>query len=112
MPDIIITLPRSIPWGIIQKEFKAVENGLPDVINFKVPSFPDIKPGERCFVLYDGFVRGYHLVHRLWEGQFQCDITGLPYKGKFIQRTGRFHRIDPIPMRGFQGFRYSEIEVK
>ena len=26
--------------------------------------------------------------------------------GKFIQRSGEFFKIEPIPMKGFQGFRY------
>lgn len=27
-------------------------------------------------------------------------------KGKFIERSGPFHNIVPIYMKGFQGFRY------
>ena len=37
---------------------------------------------------------------------FDCTTTGEHWEGKFIQRTGGFHKIDPIPMKGFQGFRY------
>jgi hypothetical protein len=40
----------------------------------------------------------------LKEYNFKCSTTGREWTGKFIQRTGKFFEIEPIPMRGFQGF--------
>ena len=40
------------------------------------------------------------------EKKFICSTTGRKYKGKFIKRSGPFHKITPIKTKGFQGFRY------
>jgi hypothetical protein len=40
------------------------------------------------------------------EKNFDCTTTGKAWKGKFIERSGPFHKIEPIQMKGFQGFRY------
>jgi hypothetical protein len=47
-----------------------------------------------------GFVEDY---------KFDCTTTGNNWSGNFIQRSGPFHRIDPIPMKGFRGFRYVDF---
>ncbi len=44
------------------------------------------------------------------EKSFDCTTTGKHWEGKFIQRTGVFHKIDPIPIKGFQGFKYYNYE--
>lgn len=40
------------------------------------------------------------------EKEFKCTTTGNVWKGKFIERSGKFYEIEPILMKGFQGFRY------
>lgn len=75
-------------------------------MNFKVAHFPDTGPGQKCFLVHDGFVKGYMIISGLSEKEFSCTTTGKHWKGKFVERTGKFHTIKPIPMKGFQGFRY------
>lgn len=103
--DIIITVPKKIKWSDYKKELAAAEEGA--VLNFKVSNFPKVKPGDRCYILYNGKIIGYHIISGIQEKDFKCTTTGRHWSGKFIQRTGKFHRITPIAMKGFQGFRYA-----
>lgn len=45
------------------------------------------------------------------EKEFNCTTTGRKWKGKFIERTGKFHYIIPVSMTGFQGFRYMTADI-
>lgn len=103
--DIIITIPKSIQWKDYEKELKAVEN-YKQVMNFKVNNFPKVKPGNKCYLLYNGAIIGWMEIVGLSEKDFNCTTTGKNWKGKFIERSGPLHKITPIPMKGFQGFRY------
>ena len=104
---IIITVPKSIKWEDYEKELKAVED-YSQVMNYKVPTIPkDIEGIKRCYVVYDGFIRGWQEVVGYETGkEFDCTTTGKNWKGNFIQRSGPFHKIGPIPMKGFMGWRY------
>lgn len=106
--DIVITLPKTIKWSDYEKELDTVKDGK-QVMNFKVGHFPKISPGAKCYILHDGFVRGWMTVVKLSEKNFTCSTTGKEWKGKFIERTGKFNKIEPIPMQGFQGFRYFNL---
>ena len=106
---IVITLPKRIKWKDYQKELDEAEYGM--ILNFKVPNFPkNIQIGKsKCYLCHDGFVKGYMIISGLNETSFTCEVTGKPWKGKFVQRTGNFYKIDSIPMKGFQGYRYFNI---
>jgi hypothetical protein len=104
--DIIITLPSKINWDDYQKELDAVKGGKA-VLNFKVPFFPkETGVGCKCYLIYKGYVRGWMKIVGMVEKEFNCEVTGKKWKGKFIQRSGEFNKIPPIPMKGFQGFKY------
>lgn len=104
--NIIITVPKSIPWAQYEKELKAVENG-DQVMNFKVPRLPkQASVGDRCYICYNGNVIGWMSIVGLVEKDFVCSTTGRHWKGNFVQRSGKFNKITPVPMKGFQGFRY------
>jgi len=103
--DIVVTIPKSSSWKDYEKELDAVKD-YSQVMNFKVNNFPKTKPGNKCYLLYDGAIIGWMEIVGLSEKEFDCTTTGNKWKGKFIERSGPFHRIDPIPMKGFQGFRY------
>lgn len=102
--DIIITIPKSIKWEDYEKELDAAANGA--ILNFKVNNFPKTKPGNKCYVCYNGFIVGYHIISGMSTKEFTCTTTHNLWNGKFIERTGQFNKIEPIPMKGFQGFRY------
>jgi len=103
--DIVITIPKSVKWDDYQKEIDAVKDGS-QVMNFKVNHFPKTEPGNKCYLVHDGNIRGWMEIVGLSEEDFTCTTTGKDFKGKFIQRSGPFHKIEPMPMKGFQGFRY------
>lgn len=103
--DIIITIPKLIKWIDYQKELKAAEEG--EIMNFKVNNFPKTNVGCKCYLLHDGQIKGHMIISGMSEKEFKCTTTGKQWKGKFIERTGKFFPLeDPIPMTGFQGFRY------
>jgi hypothetical protein len=104
--DIIITLPAKIKWEDYQEELNAVKDG-GAVLNFKVPYFPkETAVGCKCYLIHQGHIRGWMEIVGMEEQDFVCEITGKQWTGKFIQRSGLFHEITPIPMKGFQGFKY------
>lgn len=110
MKDIVITLPKNISWEEYKKELNVVQDGK-TVLNFKVPYLPkQTEVGRRCYLCYKGKIRGWMKITGLRKNNFTCTTTGVVWKGNFIQRSGEFHRIEPIPMKGFQGFRYFKIE--
>ena len=45
----------------------------------------------------------------LVKDDFNCTTTDKHWSGNFIQRSGKFNHITPIPMKGFQGFRYIKL---
>lgn len=106
--DIIVTVPKSISWEEYQKEIDAVKDGN-QVMNFKVNHLPKTNIGNRCYIVYDGAIRGWMEIVGLSDKGFTCTTTGRVWDGKFIQRSGPFHNIEPIPMKGFQGFRYFNL---
>lgn len=106
----MITLPKSVKWDDYEKELAAVKD-YEQVMNYKVSSIPkDIDQIKRCYLVYDGFIRGWQEVVGHEKGKtFDCTTTGKNWSGNFIQRSGPFHYlINPIPMKGFMGWRYCE----
>lgn len=103
--DIIVTIPKSIKWEDYKKELDAVKD-YSQIMNFKVNNFPKTAKGNKCYLCYNGNIIGWMEIVGLSEKEFTCTTTGNKWKGKFIERSGPFHKIDPIPMKGFQGFRY------
>jgi hypothetical protein len=108
--SIIVTLPSNIQWKDYEKELSKVEDGR-YTLNFKVHNFPKgITKGSRCYICHQGYVIGWMEIVGFSEKSFTCTTTGKPWKGKFVERSGKFHYInDKIPYRGFQGFRYFNI---
>ena len=103
---LLITLPSSIKWEDYEKELKAVEDES-EVMNFKVPILPkDTSNIKRVYLVYKGNIVGWQKFVGTSDKPFKCTTTDKNWDGKFLQRTGPFHKIDPIPCVGFRGFRY------
>ena len=110
MIGLLITLPSSIEWEDYQKELDEVECGRSEM-NFKVPSLPKkIKVGDRCYLCWRGNIVGWMTISSIGEKSFVCGTTGKPYSGKFVSRSGKFHKIEPVKCKGFQGFRYIDYQ--
>jgi len=113
MPEsnIIITIPKSVKWEDYQKEIDTVADRS-YVMNFKVNGFPKVNIGARCYLIHNGFIKGWMEIVGFSEKDFVCYTTLNEWKGKFIERSGKFHELkNPIPMKGFQGFRYITNEL-
>lgn len=108
MGNICITIPRTIKWEEYEKELKAVEDETQEM-NYKLPTIPkDVKPGDRCYICHDGFVKGWMKISSIGNKDgFECTTTGKNWdKGCYVSRTGKFHYLqNPIPMKGFMGYR-------
>lgn len=118
--DIVVTWPKRTKSlaAYLDELARARHEGL--VINFRVanpPRWPDLHedheasgfdygiPRPRCFMVYDGFVRGWLEV--LWVCERRAgEVAGWP-AGWYIVRDPEWHLIDPlVPMSGFQGWRW------
>lgn len=108
--SIVITIPSNKSWSEYEKELAQVADGR-QVLNFKVANFPKgVKVGDRCYVVYRGLIVGWMSIAGMSEKSFRCSTTGKEWKGRFIERSGKFHYLDEkIPMKGFQGFRYFSL---
>ena len=107
MTDWIITVPKTTEWNDYQKEIDLVED-FSHIMNYRVPHFPkDMKVGDRCFVLWNGKVRGWMEICDLQEtGSWECASTGKQWPaGKYIVRSGPFYIVDGPDMSGFRGIR-------
>ncbi len=109
---LLITLPSSIKWEDYEKELKAVEDES-QVMNFKVPFLPKNTDNiKRVYLVYQGNIIGWQKFVGTSDKPFKCTTTDKNWEGKFIQRTGTFHKIEPIPCKGFQGFRYYDYDER
>lgn len=113
--DLILTWPKNRSLESYLLEMKRAERaGL--VVNYRVHHPPKSDdPWGRCYMVHDGAVRGYsriiEVVHRAagevsrvgsdsWEGFWP--------EGWYIVREAVFTLLDePIPYKGFRGFRYA-----
>jgi hypothetical protein len=104
---LVITVPKTIKWEDYQKEIDAVADGSQEM-NFKVPTLPKrVKPGDRCYLCYNGYIVGWMTISSMGPKKFDCTTTGTAWEGNFVSRSGEFHKLDqPIPCKGFQGYKY------
>jgi hypothetical protein len=110
--DIAVTWPKTRPLGSYYAELENARRDRLD-INFRIPMCPRQRP-ERCYMVYDGQVRCWTAIKDiLWRGTLTVrdPITGNFWPpGYYIVRSPRYHEIQPVPMKGFQGFRYINRE--
>lgn len=107
--DWVITIPKTVDWSTYQRELVLVEDGT-SVMNYKTRYIPkDMKVGDRCYLCYKNKIRGWMEIVGIVEKRqpWKCSTTGAIWPaGKYIQRSGEFHPINPQPeMRGFRGIR-------
>lgn len=104
---LVITIPKTVKWEDYQKELDAVADGSQEM-NFKVPTLPKkVKPGDRCYLCYNGNIIGWMTISSMGPKKFNCTTNGTAWEGNFVSRSGEFHKLDqPIPCKGFQGYKY------
>ena len=104
----VLTIPKSVRWEDYQKELETVADGS-SVMNYRTRYFPKgMKAGDRCYLVWDGQVRGWMKIVGLVDANtpWRCTTTGKTWPaGKYIQRSGPFHEVDGPAMVGFRGVR-------
>jgi hypothetical protein len=74
-----------------------------------------LAPGSRIFYVDRGFIRGFGVVSSVATHEMVCETTGHNWGEGFhaIFPYPTWKWIKPIPMKGFQGFRYfAGVEVE
>ena len=110
--DIVVTTPKSERVKAeAETEWAKAQGGGPGVVYFRsVSKFPkDIAVGDKVFYVEDGYVRGYCTLAGLSAGESgECQATGRDWgEGpQLVMRADSWKWVKPIPMKGFQGFRY------
>lgn len=102
--DILITVPKTVDWRVYEQELAIAAEG--GTVSFKVANFPKCEAGDRCYVVHDGLVKGWMSISALRHNDFKCEVTSQHWLGKFVERSGAFHKVEPVAHKGFQGFRY------
>lgn len=109
--SLIITLPEKTRWEDFAEELKKVEN-YKKIINFKVHNFPNgITKGDKCYLVHNDYIIGWMEIVGFREKTYYNHSIKKRCQGKFIERSGPFHYMsERIPYKGFQGFRYFNLE--
>jgi len=106
VPDVVVTVPKDL-WPAWIAEGDAVDEpetgeewgfffSTRPMKHLDVPGgFPDIRPGERVYVVAHGLLRGYAPLSRL-----QRNPPALGRRGGAVAVT------IPEPIKGFPGWRY------
>lgn len=105
--NIVVTLPKSIKWTDFEKELAVIADESHQK-NWKVTHFPtNTKSGDRLYVVYNGYIRGWLKITAFQNLDFVCMITNNRMVGKFVSCSGPFRELKPLrKMQGFQGWRY------
>lgn len=106
MRSWIITLPKTVKWEYYQKELNACADWSTEM-SYRLRYRPKAAIGDRCFVLWNGKIRGWMkvvIVHQ--SPEFKCSTTGKIWpRGWYITRSGPFNLVDGPEMKGFRGIR-------
>jgi len=106
--DWIVTVPKTTRWDVYQEELNAVVDG-ESRINYRTRYFPkEMRIGDRCFIVWNGRVRGWMKVVGLWycKEPWFCTTTCVQWDaGNYIQRSGPFYAVEGPEMKGFRGIR-------
>ena len=106
--DIIVTTPKNKTEIAEEEARQCIEAGS----GFYFRTFRNtprhLGIGSRIFYIEDGYVRGFGMVSEIKNGDMQCGTTGYDWGDgtHAIIQSDSWKWIKPIPMRGFQGWRY------
>lgn len=116
MTDIIVTTPKSRMADSAQEAADCIKNGGGSYVRILTSTPKELNERDRVWYVEDGYIRGFAEVYEIirWQhpGHFvRCDTTGkdwrVPPKGCMVFLDSKtWTWIKPIPLRGFQGYRY------
>jgi len=114
--DIIVTTPkREMENAAREAEDCKRAGGGEYFRQVPVTLAPEVLPGDRVYYVEDGYIRGFAVVKRIYataSGE-ACDTTGRRWPpGVYVFMDAKTWKwIRPIPMKGFQGFRYARLSL-
>lgn len=116
--DIVVTWPKTKPLLDYLAELRQADRA-GDLINFRVRHLPTWhdqigdhrwngwpwgRTRPRCYMVHDGAVRGWcRIAGTCWRDD--GEVAGWP-AGWYIVRDPWWTPIEPVPMRGFRGWRW------
>lgn len=111
MRDLIITWPKTRSLDSYLEACEAARVHA-EVLNFRIHNPPtEWHEGMRVYVVHARAVRGWHqLLDVCRRGYREVRDPGGGWwpPGTYLVRHAEWHPIEPIPMRGFQGWHYFE----
>lgn len=112
--DIIVTTPKSQSKLAAEEaeELKMFGGGFYFRVFRKRPK--NLNIGDRVFYVEDGYVRGFLKVTEIIDQEINiCETSGNDFgSGVRVEMDAKDWKwIKPIPMKGFQGWRYSKLET-
>ena len=95
---LVLTIPQT-------KKIEGIIN-----YEFLVGQMPTkVKPGDRCYICYRGYVIGWMTIASMGSKDWQHPKEGTIYKRNFILCTGGITKIEnPVPCKGFYNYMYIE----
>jgi len=103
--DILVTTPKS-KHKLAEEEAKFVQEN-PDAYWFRtIRGTPNVQVGDRVYYVDNGKITGYGIVFEVTTGELQCEATNKVYHGTHLKQREWVSLKEPIPFKGFQGFRY------
>jgi hypothetical protein len=109
MPNFAITIPKAFSWDDFMREMDVLANNMGETKNVRFQGKPQMmQPGDRMYIVYDGFVRGYLVYegHVFLPSDWTCSTTQRKMKaGHYMRLRGPWTETPKWPMQGFQGYR-------
>lgn len=117
--DVVVTVPKNFRYGGLKGLAAWISEG--DAVgepwsgahwHFYLGGYPpDIKPGDRVYIVCEGKLRGYAPLVRLEQNMGPVNSARLqptpePCGYALVRYGGAIAVTIPEPIRGFQGFRY------
>ena len=108
--DIAVTTPKSEMRSAAEEAQMCLRNGGGYYYRTMSRLPKDLDIGDKVFYVEDGFVRGFAVVYDIDYGEFTCSATGKQRSGnQIIMSADSWKWIQPIPMKGFQGWRHFSL---
>lgn len=113
MRDIVVTTPKSEMANAAKEAADCIATGGGDYFRSIRSKPTDFGPGQRVFYVEDGYIRGFAVCSEVrGDPVMRCDSTGRTWGGQqfVIMPAESWKWIKPIPCKGFQGWRYSNLK--
>jgi hypothetical protein len=108
MRNIIVTTPKNQIATAAEEAQQCLKAGGGSYFRTFRSRPAGLGEGSRIYYVQDGYVRGYGVVSEIVVGGMACSTTGKDWGDGYhaIIPAVSWTWIKPLPMKGFQGWRY------